>query len=136
MAPTNWWSNNLGMRHQERFVAKVEISFLSCGNNCTYRVMPQMPPSGHRSSFSHSGFLRGMQSGLAPLFCLLGEEPEEELNPASLEQQHPGHQMGQPQSCLLLRQAACSMEIIPARLPQSCLPRSIHTGKLREGASV
>lgn len=124
------------MRHQEGFVAKVEISFLSFGNNCTYRDMPQMPPSAHRSRFLVSGFLGGMQLGLAPLFCLLGEEPEEELNSASLEEQHPSHQMGQPQSCLLLGQAACSMEIIPARLPQSCLPRSIHTEKLQEGASV
>lgn len=59
-----------------------------------------MPPSAHRSSYLLSGFLRGMQLVLAPLSCLLGEEPDEEQNPASLEQQNPNHQVGQPQSRL------------------------------------
>lgn len=114
------------MRHQERFVAKVEVSFLSFGNNCLYRIIPHMPPSAYSSRFLISGFLRGMQLILAPLFCLLGEEPEEELNPASLEQPPDGPAPELPSA----------MEIIPARLPQSCLPRSIHTEKLQEGASV
>lgn len=89
MAPTNW-SNNPEMRHQERFAAKVEVSFLSFGNNCLYRIIPHMPPSAYSSRLLISGFLRGMQLILAPLFCLLGEEPEEELNPASLEQPPDG----------------------------------------------
>lgn len=41
-----------------------------------------------------------MQLVLAPLSCLLDQEPDEELSPASLEQQHPKHQVGQPQSHL------------------------------------
>ena len=62
--------------------------------------VPQMPPSAHRSSYLLSGFLRGMQLVLAPLSCLLGEEPDEEQNAASLEKQCPKHQVGQPQSHL------------------------------------
>lgn len=77
-----------------------------------------------------------MQLVLSPLFCLLGEEPEEELNPTSLEQQCPSHQVGQPQSHLLMGQAACSMEIIPARLPQRCLPRSKNSGKVPQSSQA
>lgn len=57
-----------------------------------------MPPSAHRSSYLLSGFPRGMQLFLALLSCLLGEEPDEEQTPASLEQQCSNHQLGQPQS--------------------------------------
>lgn len=96
------WHKAIGQITQiTRHQAEVEVSFLSFGNSWMNRV-PQMPPSAHRSNSLLSGFPGGMQLVLAPLSCLLGEEPDEEQHPASLEQQCPNQQVGQPQTCLLV----------------------------------